>query len=265
MWNTVDCWAKTVSELLLLLWSPRIRSLLICTCWSTTGPWPWTTSFLPYSLPSCAYGFKYHPNTYDSQICNASLIFTWISDSVHPLLTWPFHLDVHRHHILNLSETESLLALLGSHNLPHLRKWCFHSSSWLGPKRWNYSCLSFSPFHALYIIHRKVSQLYHQNISKIQPLLSGSTTPIPYTGCHHLLAPDWSLNCCPCPPKVSHPHSMGHIMSHLCSSLSSAFLSHSDTRCCKIWPCCVFDPLSFFSDYLLCSISTAFLDIHGTL
>lgn len=112
-------------------------------------------------------------------------------------------MDVHRHHILNLSETESLLALLGSHNLPHLRKWCFHSSSWLGPKCWNYPCLSFSPFHALYPIHRKVSQLYHQNISKMQPLLSSSTTPIPRTGCHHLPSPDWSPYCCPCPQKLS--------------------------------------------------------------
>lgn len=61
-----------------------------------------------------------------------------------------------------------------------------HSSSGLGPKTWNYPSLSFFLFHTLYPNHRRCSELYHHNISIIQPLLTTSASTISHLGHHHL-------------------------------------------------------------------------------
>ena len=122
---------------------------------------PRATSFLClHSLPRHPQGFQYYPNIYESQIYIGSSSFSF---QAHVIYCW---LDIstwlsHRHHILNLPKIESLPPFFCSHNLPLLRKWPCHSSSWLDTKPWNYPCLFFfSPFHMLYPVHRKFSQLY---------------------------------------------------------------------------------------------------------
>lgn len=119
------------------------------------------------------------------------VIYCWLDIS-----TWLSH----RHHILNFPKIESLSPLFCSHNLPLLRKWPCHSSSWLDTKPWNYPCLFF-PLSYSISNPQKIRSTLHQNTSKIQPLLTipysfhfKSRTPssLTYTV---KKPPDWSPYC----------------------------------------------------------------------